>query len=289
MTTLVVGASGATGRLLVEQLLKRGLNVKVVVRSPAKLPDALRNHDALSVIEASLLDLSDAELAQHVNGCVAIATALVPPLCSAGISLAYDRIDDALGAGSLLAANVIAIILSAALTFRMMGLLGTGGSGTRQLWVRRVVVALAVCAVVIALPLASAFIRQVHEGKVQPIAFPVTNEVKNAVNAYIEKDPGRTLILIGRPGIESEGQRIDVGIILSSETPLPRAFADELAEIVREKMENPDAIVRVACVAAHWAEPAASVGSDPETIVPPMPDPEDEPEEAAEPEATPES
>ncbi|GEM_PF-6300437 len=27
MTTLVVGASGATGRLLVEQLLKRGQNV----------------------------------------------------------------------------------------------------------------------------------------------------------------------------------------------------------------------------------------------------------------------
>lgn len=33
MTTLMVGASGATGRLLVEQLLKRGQLVKVVVRS----------------------------------------------------------------------------------------------------------------------------------------------------------------------------------------------------------------------------------------------------------------
>ncbi len=76
MTTLVVGASGATGRLLVQQLLHRGQNVKVIVRSPDKLPEALENHDSLSVIRASVLDLSDAEMAQHVNGCDAVASCL---------------------------------------------------------------------------------------------------------------------------------------------------------------------------------------------------------------------
>jgi len=55
MTILVVGASGATGRLLVEQLLNRGQNVKVIVRSPEKLPEFLKNHDHLSVICASVL------------------------------------------------------------------------------------------------------------------------------------------------------------------------------------------------------------------------------------------
>jgi nucleoside-diphosphate-sugar epimerase len=73
---LVVGASGATGRLLVEQLLERGHFVKVIVRSPDNLSKALRNHDNLSAIQASLLDLSDAELAQHVNGCDAVASCL---------------------------------------------------------------------------------------------------------------------------------------------------------------------------------------------------------------------
>ena len=76
MITLVVGASGATGRLLVEQLLNRGQNVKVIVRSPDKLPKAVKNHDNLSVIHASVLDLSDAEMAQHVNGCDAVASCL---------------------------------------------------------------------------------------------------------------------------------------------------------------------------------------------------------------------
>ena len=76
MTALVVGASGATGRLLVEQLLNRGQNVKVIVRSPDKLPEALKDRNRLSVIRASVLDLSDAEMAQHVEGCVAVASCL---------------------------------------------------------------------------------------------------------------------------------------------------------------------------------------------------------------------
>ena len=76
MTTLVVGASGATGRLLVEQLLKRGQKVRVIVRSPNKLPAGLTNHPHVSVISASVLELSDAEISQHVSGCRAVASCL---------------------------------------------------------------------------------------------------------------------------------------------------------------------------------------------------------------------
>lgn len=76
MTVLVVGASGATGRLLVKQLLNRGLHVKVIVRSPDKLPEAIRDHENVSVIQAAVLDLTDAEMAQHVQGCEAVASCL---------------------------------------------------------------------------------------------------------------------------------------------------------------------------------------------------------------------
>jgi NADPH:quinone reductase-like Zn-dependent oxidoreductase len=48
-TVLVVGATGATGRLLVRLLLDRGLHVKAVVRASATLPDQLGEHDRLSV------------------------------------------------------------------------------------------------------------------------------------------------------------------------------------------------------------------------------------------------
>ncbi len=76
MNILIVGASGATGQLLTNELLNRGQIVKVIVRSPDKLPAAIRNHDDLSVIRASILELSDAELAQHVKGCDAVASCL---------------------------------------------------------------------------------------------------------------------------------------------------------------------------------------------------------------------
>jgi NAD(P)-dependent dehydrogenase (short-subunit alcohol dehydrogenase family) len=76
MTTLVTGASGATGRLLVEQLLERGEKVRIVVRSTEKLPEKVTNHENVSVIHANILDLSDTEMAQHVNDCDALASCL---------------------------------------------------------------------------------------------------------------------------------------------------------------------------------------------------------------------
>lgn len=76
MNILIVGASGATGRLLTKQLLDRGHLVKVIVRSPDALPATIRQHDNLSVIQASVWDLSDADLARHVKGCAAVASCL---------------------------------------------------------------------------------------------------------------------------------------------------------------------------------------------------------------------
>ena len=85
MIILVVGASGATGRLLVEQLLERGHYVRIIVRSTENLPDNVINHDNLSMVQASVLNLSDAEIAQHVSGCDALASCLGHNLSFKGI------------------------------------------------------------------------------------------------------------------------------------------------------------------------------------------------------------
>jgi nucleoside-diphosphate-sugar epimerase len=76
MTTLVVGATGMTGRSLVEQLLSRNHNVRVIVRSPQKFSDEILNHPNLTVIEASILDLSDDEMAAQVKDCTAVVSCL---------------------------------------------------------------------------------------------------------------------------------------------------------------------------------------------------------------------
>ena len=85
MTTLVVGATGATGRLLVEQLLERGESVRAVVRSRAKLVERVGAHELLAITEASLLDLSDVELVRLVQGCRSVASCLGHPLSFKGI------------------------------------------------------------------------------------------------------------------------------------------------------------------------------------------------------------
>jgi len=76
MTILVVGASGATGKHLVEHLLNRGHHVRVIVRSKESISEFARNHELITLIEASVLDLSDTEMAQHVLDCDAVASCL---------------------------------------------------------------------------------------------------------------------------------------------------------------------------------------------------------------------
>ena len=76
MTILVVGASGATGRQLVEQLLIQGHNIKVVVRSPEKLPESWEDNNHLQIISASILDLSDKEMMELTLDCHSIASCL---------------------------------------------------------------------------------------------------------------------------------------------------------------------------------------------------------------------
>ena len=72
MKVLVVGASGATGRLLVEQLLGRDVEVKAIVRSLDALPDNPR----LFKIQASVHSLSSSEMATHIKDCSAVVSCL---------------------------------------------------------------------------------------------------------------------------------------------------------------------------------------------------------------------
>lgn len=84
MKILVVGATGATGRLVTEQLLDSGAEVKIIVRSTEALAKII-NHENLSVIQASLLNLSDKELQEHVKDCEAVVSCLGHNLTFKGV------------------------------------------------------------------------------------------------------------------------------------------------------------------------------------------------------------
>ncbi|MCC6143560.1 MAG: SDR family oxidoreductase [Candidatus Hydrogenedentes bacterium] len=76
MHFLLLGATGATGRLLAADLLDRGHEVRAVIRPASTLPPSLAQHDRLTLTPANLLDLSDTDLANLIRGCDGVACCL---------------------------------------------------------------------------------------------------------------------------------------------------------------------------------------------------------------------
>lgn len=202
---------------------------------------------------AAAYALARPSLAGTIAG-VAIATALVPPLCSTGISLAYGQYHESIGAFSLLFANVLAIILAAAATFRAMGLSALTEDAPRRFWVRHVVGGLTVCVLAITIPLSANFMRHVREGKNAPIAFAITNEVREVLLDHVSKLPDVEIIYAGRSGVHRDSHPVDMGIILSSKRPLSRSAGDDIVQLLRDTIQDQDLRVRVECVVEGWAD-----------------------------------
>ncbi len=73
---LVLGASGATGRLLVQQLLQKGVSVTAIVRESSSLQDADGSHPNLQIVEAEISEILESDLVQHLRGCEAAMSCL---------------------------------------------------------------------------------------------------------------------------------------------------------------------------------------------------------------------
>ncbi len=85
MNVLVVGATGATGRLLVNELLNRNAYVKIIVRNKNRLPEGFSDSKNLEIIEQTLLSMSDTEMNAVVQNCDAVASCLGHNLTLKGI------------------------------------------------------------------------------------------------------------------------------------------------------------------------------------------------------------
>ncbi|HKK17754.1 MAG TPA: NAD(P)-binding oxidoreductase [Opitutales bacterium] len=85
MKIFIAGATGATGRLVAETLLKRGHELRVVVRSADRLPKDVRESPSVVIQEASLLDLDDYELEELTAGCQIVVSCLGHTLSFKGL------------------------------------------------------------------------------------------------------------------------------------------------------------------------------------------------------------
>jgi uncharacterized protein YbjT (DUF2867 family) len=85
MTVLLLGGTGRTGGRVLQQLLARGVDVRAVVRSAGRLPAGVADDPRLTVIEADLFSLSDAELRDQVDGCGVVISCLGHTINAGGI------------------------------------------------------------------------------------------------------------------------------------------------------------------------------------------------------------
>lgn len=76
MSTLILGASGATGSKLVKQLLQINQKVKIIVRNPAVLPAEWKQNEDLEVIQASINEVKKEEMVDYLKGCQSVACCL---------------------------------------------------------------------------------------------------------------------------------------------------------------------------------------------------------------------
>lgn len=77
MRILIVGASGATGKLLVTQLLNTGHSLKIIVRTTGNVPEAWGNNEHITLIRVDhITEISTTEMAAHLKDCDSVASCL---------------------------------------------------------------------------------------------------------------------------------------------------------------------------------------------------------------------
>lgn len=172
---------------------------------------------------------------------VAIAAALVPPLCVVGIGLTNDRPVIALNSAILLLTNLVAIILSAAFAFRLLGIRGVAKGHGADSRVRTRFLILMMIAVILLLPLLVNVVEQKRRGLNRPLTYPVAVHVQKEVETYLEAIPGITLITIARVSVDPTSA---ISILLATNEALPAGFKEELTSLVR-KARNGNPTVRI--------------------------------------------
>jgi uncharacterized hydrophobic protein (TIGR00271 family) len=162
---------------------------------------------------------------------VAIAAALVPPLAVVGIALTNSRPAIAANATVLLVTNLVAIILGAALVFRMLGVHESlRGEGTPTS-ARRATMLLVLCAVLLIAPPVYHALEIRRMGLARPLLYPVAPRVRFAVKEFVEPWPEVNLILMGRTSVEPE---TGIAILLSVSGKLPDGFEEDFRQVVLE-------------------------------------------------------
>lgn len=189
---------------------------------------------------------------------VAIATALMPPLCTIGVGLGFDRLDLAGGAGLLFVTNSVAIAFGATFVFFVLGfgpkpILETNRPPRSLIFAAFLTIGLLVPLTYISLD----FVRQATEAR----------EIRQVVSEEVDKILDAELV-----NFEVSEQEGTVSMTLTIRTPRPLFYQDsvDLQEAIAGRLQKPvDLVVNSVIASRHDPKvpptltPTATLGPSP--------------------------
>lgn len=231
MKAMAVGIGGALLAAMVVGFFSpwSDLSSEVVARGAPNLFDL--GIALLSGIAAAYA-LSRPGLAGTLVG-VAVAVALVPPLCAAGIALVKLHLNIALGAAVLFITNLLAIILGAALVFRLFGLDISLRGNRAPGWVRGTMLALGIMLIPVGGVLFSNLETQIHEGVQRNYSRPLPPALRDAIQARVDMSPGVEILIMEQSGIE---RGFDMHIALVVHGELDPALENDLRRLIAREV-----------------------------------------------------
>jgi nucleoside-diphosphate-sugar epimerase len=118
MKALVLGASGKTGKLVVQQLVKRDVQVRLVVRASAAIPEYFTNERRIEISKGNVNDFDIAKITELVKDCDSVICCLGHNISLKGIlgpphKLVYNTVRKIIEAIHSLNLNQKFILMSA--------------------------------------------------------------------------------------------------------------------------------------------------------------------------------
>lgn len=225
-------------RLAIEATLKgAALAVGMAVLLGALIPLENLSPEILARTQPNLLDLGVAlasgaagayavarkDVAASLPG-VAIAAALLPPLCVLGIGLAFGEIDVAAGGALLFLTNLIAIAFSGGLVFLLLGF-RPATHVTREARLRWGLAAMVTLLVLISIPLATVFVQAVRGSYLRQV-------INKTLQASYGHDP---VFGVVDTFVDDGKDYIQIVATIRSSDPITREDAlDIQAELIQE-------------------------------------------------------
>lgn len=117
MKALVLGASGATGKLVVQQLVKKNIKVRAVIRESAVILDQISDDKSIEIIRGNINDFEIAQIKDLVKDCDSVICCLGHNISLKGIfgpphKLVYNAVVKIIEAVQSLNLNTKFILMS---------------------------------------------------------------------------------------------------------------------------------------------------------------------------------